>query len=213
MSKLTVYDLSGASVGDLEVADGLLEKEKGAQAVHDVVVAQRANRRAGTASTLTKGEVTGTGSKPWRQKGTGRARAGYRQSPVWRGGAVAFGPRPRDYSKKVNRKVEKLAFRRALTEKLEAGQVKVVDSLAIGEPKTRAFAAVMKSLGIAAPALVVTNEPDRNLALAARNIPGVEVALSKDVNVYQLLRYPTVVVSRSGMEHLTVRLGGAEGGS
>jgi large subunit ribosomal protein L4 len=115
MSKLTIYNMQGAAVGDMDVDAGLLVLKKGTQAVHDVIVNGLARGRAGTASTLAKGEVAGSNKKPWRQKGTGRARAGYRQSPVWRGGGVAFGPHPRRYGGKVNRKVAKLAFQRAFS--------------------------------------------------------------------------------------------------
>ena len=207
MSKLTVYDLAGQSVGDLELADELLCTGAGRQAVHDAVVAHRAARRAGTASTLHKGAVAGSNKKPWRQKGTGRARAGLRQSPVWRGGGVVFGPKPRDYSQKINRKVAALAFRRAFSEKVAAVAVKVVETLAMDEPRTRRFIAVMKALGVAAPALFVVDAVDSGLALASRNLQGVELVRGCDVNVYQLLRYPTVVVSRPAMAQITTRLG------
>ena len=209
MSKLTVYSMDGASVGDMDVADGLLSLDKGAQAVHDVIVAQAANRRAGTASTLSKGEVSGTGAKPWRQKGTGRARAGYRQSPVWRGGAVAFGPKPRDYGKKVNKKVSKLAFRRAFSERVDAGQVKVLDKLEIAEPKTRLVAALMKALEVPGAALLVVDEVTPNIALAARNLPRVELARAIDVNVSQLMRYPQIIATKAAIDRITGRLGGS----
>lgn len=207
MSKLTVYDKTGASVGDVEVADVFLQTSKGEQAVHDVVVAQMSRRRSGSASTLTKGEVAGSGKKPWRQKGTGRARAGYRQSPVWRGGATAFGPRPRDYGKKVNRKVARLALQRAFAEKVTAGAVKVVDRLTVDEPRTKACAALLKALDVTGPVLIVTDEIDRNLALSARNLPRVELVTGRTVSVYELLRFPTVVLTRAGMDQITGRLG------
>ena len=170
------------------------------------MVAHRAAKRAGTASTKSKGEVAGSNKKPWRQKGTGRARAGYRQSPVWRGGGVAFGPKPRDYSKKMNRKVARLAFRRAFSEKLTAGQVKVVDNLTVDEAKTKAFVAMMKALGIERKVLVVVDTADDKLLLAARNISGVEVVKAAEASVYQLLRYPEIVVDRAGMDILMARL-------
>jgi large subunit ribosomal protein L4 len=205
--------MDGASVGDMDVADGLLSLEKGAQAVHDVVVAQAANHRAGTASTLSKSEVAGTGAKPWRQKGTGRARAGYRQSPIWRGGAVAFGPKPRDYGKKINKKVAKLAFRRAFSERVDAGQIKVLEKLEIAEPKTRLVAALMKALEIPGAALLVVDEVTPNIALAARNLPRVELARASDVNVSQLMRYPQIIVTKAAMDRITGRLGGSTEGA
>ncbi len=208
MSKLNVYDAQGSSVGEYDVADSLLVLDRGERAVHEVVVAMNAGRRAGNASTKCKGEVAGSNRKPWRQKGTGRARAGYRQSPIWRGGGVAFGPRPRSYAKKVNRKVARLAFRRALSQKVADGEVKVVDELKLAEGKTKLFAALMKALEVKGAALFVVDELDANVVLAARNIPKVEVVCARDVNVYQLLRYPQVVASKSAMEVLAQRLGG-----
>jgi large subunit ribosomal protein L4 len=212
MSKLSVYDMKGASVGDCEVADSLLVLDKGDQAVQDVVVALMASRRAGTACTKSKGEVAGSGRKPWRQKGTGRARAGYRQSPVWRGGSVVFGPKPRDYRKKVNKKVARLAFRRAFSEKVAAGEIKVVESLSVDEPKTRLVTALLKALQVSAPVLFVIDEVQSNFALAARNIQGLEMVRASDVNVYQLLRYPNVVVSGPAMDKISGRLGAGEEG-
>lgn len=206
MSTIKIFNTTGGEVGDYEIPAELLELEKGDQAVHDVVVAMNNARRAGTACTREKGEVAGTGSKPWKQKGTGRARAGYRQSPVWRGGGVVFGPRPRYYGVKVNKKVAKLAFRRALSEKLNAGDVRVVEQMNVEDAKTKAFAALLKTLGVSAPALVVVDDIDRNLALASRNVPRVEVVKARDVNVYQLLRYPSIIVNSAGMEQLKARL-------
>ena len=206
MSSLKVYDKSGGEVGNVDLPEGLLELDKGTQAVRDAVVAHMAAKRAGTASTKSKGEVAGSNKKPWRQKGTGRARAGYRQSPVWRGGGVAFGPKPRDYSKKMTRKVARLAFRRALSEKLTAGQVKIVDNLAVDEGKTKAFVAIMKALGIERKTLVVVDLADDKLLLAARNLSGVEVVKAAEASVYQLLRYPEIIVNRAGMDILLERL-------
>ncbi len=208
MSSLKVYDKSGGEVGNVDLPEGLLELEKGTQAVRDAVVAHMAAKRAGTASTKSKGEVAGSNKKPWRQKGTGRARAGYRQSPVWRGGGVAFGPKPRDYSKKINSKVSRLAFRRALSEKLTAGQVRVVDILTVEEAKTKSFVALMKALGIERKLLVLVDAVDDKLLLAARNIKGVEVMKAAEASVYQLLRYPDIIVNRAGMDVLLARLEG-----
>lgn len=207
-----IYDMKGSAVGDLELADELLELKAGAQAVKEAVTAYRNAQRSGTASTLSKGEVAGSNRKPWRQKGTGQARAGYRQSPVWRGGAVAFGPKPRNFAVKVNRKVARLAFRRALSEKLQGGQVRVLDDLAMAEPKTKQFKELLKSLEIGGPALFVIDGNDRNIALSARNMPGVEVTTGAGLNVYQLLRYQTVVVTKAAVETLRSRLAGRPAG-
>ena len=204
-----VYGMDGKQTGEVEVPDVLLENDKGTQAVHDAVVATMARRRAGTASTLAKGEVAGSNRKPWRQKGTGRARAGLRQSPVWRGGSVAFGPRPRKYTAKVNKKVARLAFRRALSAKITAGEVKVLDGVSIEEPKTRLFAQLLRSLDVGKKALFVLDAVSPAVALAARNLPGVRVMRAVDVSVHDLLRYPAVVVDRPGMDRLAARLGGS----
>src|SRR5215475_15172393 len=135
--KLAIKDLNGDQQGELEVKFPLVEGGRGTQAVHDVVVAYGANQRMGTACTKTMGEVAGTGRKPWRQKGTGRARAGSFQSPLWRGGGVVFGPKPRDFSKKVSRQTKQLALRKALSERLRAGDVVVLDDLKLGSAKTK----------------------------------------------------------------------------
>src|SRR5688572_32982275 len=142
--KLTVKDTKGNNQGELEIKFPLIEDGKGTQAVHDTVVAYQANHRMGTACTKNVGEVAGTNKKPWRQKGTGRARAGSFQSPLWRGGGVVFGPKPRDFSKKVNRTTRQLALRKALTERLSAGEVVVVDDLKLDGPKTKGFGELLK---------------------------------------------------------------------
>src|SRR5215467_11489566 len=144
--KLTVKDIKGKSQGELEVKFPLVEDGKGTQAVHDTVVAYRAAQRMGTASTKTMGEVAGSGKKPWRQKGTGRARAGSFASPLWRGGGVVFGPKPRDFGKKVSRKTKQLALRKALSERLRAGDVVVIDDLKLSSGKTKEFVKVLGAL-------------------------------------------------------------------
>ena len=209
MSKLAIYDMSGKSQGEMEVADDLLVLDRGDQCLHDAIVAHQAALRAGTASTLRKGEVAGSNKKPWRQKGTGRARAGYKQSPIWRGGSVAFGPHPRSYRKKITKKTRRLAFCRAFSERIAEGAVKVLDSLALSEAKTRSFAALLKSLEISGGALIVLAKPDRDILLASRNIPKVEVATAGDLNAYQVLKYRTIVVAgKDAMEMLKDRLSG-----
>src|SRR5438477_9968729 len=167
--KLTIKDNNGNSAGELEVKFPLVEDGKGTQAGHDVVVAHQAAKRMGTAHTKTMGEVAGTGKKPWRQKGTGRARAGSFASPLWRGGGVVFGPKPRDFSKTVSRKTRQLALRKALTERLNAGDVLVVEDIKLESPKTKGFVDTMSKLGIAGTALIVAAGRDKNLSLASRN--------------------------------------------
>src|ERR1700677_3760048 len=144
--KIAIKNIEGKSQGELEVKFELIENGKGTQAVHDAVVAYRAARRSGTASTKTVGEVAGTNKKPWRQKGTGRARAGSFRSPLWAGGGVVFGPKPRDFSKKVSKKTKQLALRKALSERIKAGDVVVVDDLKLGTPKTKDFIGVISRL-------------------------------------------------------------------
>jgi large subunit ribosomal protein L4 len=207
MSKLTICNMKGDRVGEMTIAKDLLELKKGAQAVHDVVEAYRAGLRAGTASTKTKGEVEGGSAKPWKQKGTGRARAGSIRSPIWRGGGVVFGPSPRkNYEKKTTRKVAKLAFRRALSEKIAAGEVMVLDQLSVPEPKTKHVAAILRKLKAVRGALLVIQAPEKNVQLAARNLPHVEVSTASAVHTYQILRHPLILVSKDAMGTLEARL-------
>src|SRR5580658_7056063 len=162
--KLPVKDITGKSQGEYEVKFPLIENGRGTQAVHDTVVAFRAAQRMGTACTKNVGEVAGTNKKPWRQKGTGRARAGSFQSPLWRGGGVVFGPKPRDYAKKVSRATRQLALRKALSERLKAGDVLVLDELKLASPKTREFVGLMSALKLDGTALFVAHAADKNLA-------------------------------------------------
>src|ERR1035441_898167 len=153
--KLTIKDIKGKDQGELEVKFPLIEDGKGTQAVHDTVVAHQAAQRMGTACTKNVGEVAGTNKKPWRQKGTGRARAGSFQSPLWRGGGVVFGPKPRDFTKKVSHNTKQLALRKALSERLKAGDVVLVDDLKLSSQKTKEFAGVLSALKLKGSALVV----------------------------------------------------------
>lgn len=207
MSKVPVKNIKGDSVGDFDVADNLLVLDKGDHAVHESVVAYHAAQRAGTASTKSKSEVNGSGKKPWKQKGLGRARAGYKQSNVWRGGYVAHGPKPRSYNKKINKSTARLAFARAFSAKVEQGEITVVDELTLSAPKTKELAAVVKNLGFDRGALFIVDEVGENLQLASRNIQNVEVTTAKLVNIYQILRYRNVVATKAGMEALLERIG------
>src|SRR5207302_4582646 len=180
--KLTVKDINGRGQGELEVKLPLIADGKGTQAVHDAVVAYLANQRMGTACTKTMGEVAGTGKKPWRQKGTGRARAGSFQSPLWRGGGVVFGPKPRDFGKKVSRNTRQLALRKALSERLRAGDVVLVDDLKLESPKTKDFIGLLSALELNGTALFVSQSIDKNLTLASRNVQNVSVATSDSLN-------------------------------
>lgn len=206
MSKVNVYKMSGEAAGEKEVADERLERKRGAQAVLDVVTAYRAGIRAGTASTKTRADVRGGGRKPFKQKGTGRARQGSNRSPILRGGGVVFGPHPRDYSKKVNKKVAALAFRRALSEKIAAGAVVVAEGLGEIEPRTKTLTPLLKQVAGGRAALLVTGAPSRNLHLAARNRAKVEVTTAAQAHTYQIVRYPVIVTDAAGLEALQARL-------
>ncbi len=208
--KLSVIDIAGKAKGEVEFADELLIKNgKGSQAVHDAVVAFMANQRLGTAKTKQMGEVAGTGKKPWKQKGTGRARAGSFQSPLWRGGAVTFGPQPRDYSKKITKKTKSLAFRKALSERLLAGDFVILDDLKLADHKTKSLVAALNIVAPQATTLVVAEAVDNNLKLAARNLPKVQVEPADSVNVYELLRFDKIVVTKSALVKLQARAGKA----
>jgi large subunit ribosomal protein L4 len=204
--KLAIRDLDGNQQGELEVSFALIEGGRGTQAVHDTVVAYLANQRMGTACTKTMGEVAGTGKKPWRQKGTGRARAGSFRSPLWVGGGVVFGPKPRDFGKKVNARTKQLALRKALTERLRAGDVHVVSDLKLAEPKTKALVSALGKLGLDGTTLVVDASIDKDLNLATRNLNRVEVTTADFLNTYQVLRPAKLVITRSAFEKLEARL-------
>src|ERR1041385_3174601 len=165
--KISIKDIKGKKQGDLEVKFELVEDGRGTQAVHDTVTAYRAAQRMGTACTTNVGEVSGTNKKPWRQKGTGRARAGSFQSPLWVGGGVVFGPKPRDFSKKVNIRTRQLALRKALSERLKAGDVVVIDDLKLDSPKTKDFVGMLTALELKGSALIVAHEANKNLTLAS----------------------------------------------
>ena len=183
----------------------LVEGGRGTQAVHDVVVAMRAARRSGSANTKTKAEVNLSGAKPWRQKGTGRARAGYKSSPIWRGGGVVFGPKPRDYSKKVSKSVRRLAFQKALTERINAGDVLTIDGFAVKELKTKSFLNLLKEQTDAKKVLLISDSFDENTYKSARNVKPVLLATASEVNTEQLLRYQKILVTQGALEQLAQR--------
>ncbi len=204
--KLTVKDSKGKNQGELEVKFQLIEDGKGTQAVHDTVVAYQAAQRMGTACTKTMGEVVGTGKKPWRQKGTGRARAGSFASPLWRGGGVVFGPKPRDFSKKISRKTRQLALRKALSERLRAGDVMVVDELKLDSAKTKDFIGLLTALELKGSALIVAQAADKNLTLASRNVPNISLTTGDTLNTYDVLRPNKLVFTRGAFEQVEARL-------
>ncbi len=204
--KLPVRNIKGQDQGEVQVSFPLVEGGRGTQAVHDTIVAYRAAQRMGTACTKNVGEVAGTNRKPWRQKGTGRARAGSFRSPLWRGGGVVFGPKPRDFGKKVGRKTRQLALRKALTERLKSGDVLVLDELKLASPKTRDFIEVLSQLELNGTALVVVPRVDENLVLASRNLTYVEVTTSDFLNSYQVLRSDKLLFTRDAFDQLQARL-------
>ncbi len=184
----------------------LIENGRGTQAVHDVIVGYRANRRTGTACTKSKADVNFSGVKPWRQKGTGRARAGYKSSPIWRKGGVAFGPKPRDFSKILPIKVRRLALKKALSQRILAGEVIIVDSINITKPKTKEFVSLVTDLKLVGSALFVNDQYDENVLKASRNIPKIQVTSSDDVNAEDILRYNTLVFTQNAFAKVTERV-------
>ncbi|MGZ8898455.1 MAG: 50S ribosomal protein L4 [Limisphaerales bacterium] len=204
--KLTIKNVQGKEAGSLDLSFEPVESGKGNQAVHDVVVAYMAAQRSGTACTKTMGDVNGSGKKPWKQKGTGRARAGSFASPLWRGGGVVHGPKPRDFTKKVTRKTKQLALRKALTERVNAGDVVVLEDIKLDSPKTKGFVGILNSLNVLGSTLLVAEGGNENLSRASRNVEGIEIANAQSLNTYQLLRYKHVVFTRGAIEALDQRL-------
>jgi large subunit ribosomal protein L4 len=204
--KLSIKNSQGKAAGELEVKFELIENGRGTQAVHDTVTAYRAAQRMGTAATKRVGEVSGSNKKPWRQKGTGRARAGSNQSPLWPGGGVVFGPQPRSYAKKVNARTKQLSLRKALSERLKAGDVVVVDDLKLSSPKTKEVIGVIDALNIDGTALIVATGENKNLSLASRNLPNVTLTTSESLNTYDVLRPDKLIFTRGAFEKVEARL-------
>jgi len=198
--------LTKAAAKEAKIA--LVDGGRGTQAVHDVVVAMRAARRSGSANSKSKADVNFSGAKPWRQKGTGRARAGYKSSPIWRGGGVVFGPRLRDYSKKVPKSVRRLAFQKALSERINAGDVLTIDAFAVKEVKTKSFVQLVKKQTDARKVLIVSDVFDQNTYKSARNVGPVQLATASDVNTEQLLAFEKILVTEKGLEKLAERTNG-----
>jgi large subunit ribosomal protein L4 len=207
---LPILTMDGSQAGTFDLDPACIELTRGTQAVHDDVVAFLAGARAGTACTKTRAEVRGGGAKPWRQKGTGRARAGSNRSPLWRGGGIVFGPKPRSFAKRINRKVRVLALRRAFSERLAENAVILVDDITLAEPRTREITALLKAVEAGEDALIVVADVAPALALASRNLPGVEVMKAASVNTYWMLLFRKVVFTRAGLEAFVARCGGTE---
>ena len=183
----------------------LIEGGRGSQALHDVVVAMRAARRSGSANTKSKADVNLSGAKPWRQKGTGRARAGYKSSVIWRGGGVVFGPKPRDYSKKVSKTVRRLAFQKALTERIKAGDILTIDKFVVADVKTKSFVSLLKQQTDAKKVLLISDSFDEKTSRSARNVKPVRLITAGEVNTEQLLAFDKILVTRTALEQLAQR--------
>lgn len=197
--KVPLKDTDGKKVGEVELSDELFGIEPNPNALHQVVRMQRAEARAGTASTRRRGEVRGGGSKPWRQKGTGRARAGSSRSPIWRGGGVVFGPKPRDYSFRVNKKVRRLAFRSALSAAAGREGVTVLQDFALENPSTKTAAEILSNLQVEGMVMLVVNEDDLNVEKSFRNLVNVETFLSSELNTYDILRFDNLLFLRGAL--------------
>ena len=196
MAKVSVYNMEGKEVEKIDLSDAVFGVEINEHLVHMAVVLQLANNRQGTQKAKTRAEVSGGGRKPWRQKGTGHARQGSTRSPQWTGGGVVFAPVPRDYSFKLNRKEKRIALKSALTSKVLANKLIVVDELKMDEIKTKKFQEVLGNLKVTRKALVVLGENDEKVILSARNIPTVKTALTNTINVYDVMNAGTVILTK-----------------
>lgn len=199
MAKVAVYNMSGQQVGEMELNDAVFGVEVNEHVLHSAVVQYLANQRQGTQSAKTRAEVRGGGRKPWRQKGTGRARQGSIRSPQWTGGGIVFAPKPRDYSFKLNKKVKRLAIKSALTSKVQGNKLIVLDELKLDAVKTKEMKKVLDNLKLN-KALIVTNHDNKNVILSSRNIPNVKTTSSNTINVYDILKYDTFVVSKDVLQ-------------
>ena len=200
MPKANLFNMAGEKIGEIELSEAIFGIEPNKSVLHDVVKNHLANCRQGTQSALTKGEVSYTTKKPWRQKGTGRARAGYAGSPVWTHGGVAFAPKPRDYSYTLNKKVRRLALKSALSAKAAENEIIVVDGLKVEEVKTKPFAAFLGKLGVEGKALVVTEKVDEKVVKSARNIEGVTTTTATILSPYMILTNGVMVVDKAALE-------------
>lgn len=203
---IPVFDQEGVHRDDVSVPEEWLETRKGDQAVHDYVVAYQANQRAGTGSAKTRAECRGGGAKPYRQKGTGRARAGSVRSPLWSGGGVIFPPKPRSFNKKLNKKVKRLALKRAFSERVVDDSVRAVQDLDMDEPKTRFVARLLDKVGLTKNVLLVVPEQQENLKLSVRNIPEAELVTFDKVNAYHLVKFDYVLFAQSALDKFGERL-------
>lgn len=201
MANVSVYNMEGNEVGTIELSDAVFGVEVNEHLVHMAVVQQLANNRQGTQKAKTRSEVSGGGRKPWRQKGTGHARQGSTRSPQWTGGGVVFAPVPRDYSFKLNKKEKRAALKSALTSRVIENKLIVVDELKFDEIKTKSFANVMKNLKVE-KGLVVLADNDKNAVLSARNLPTIKTALTNTINVYDIMKAGTIVLTKDSVKKI-----------
>ena len=199
MPKTNVYDMSGKLVGEIELSEAVFGVTPNESVVHDVVKNHLANCRQGTQSALTRAEVSGGGRKPWRQKGTGRARQGSTRAPQWTHGGIVFAPKPRDYGYSLNKKAKRLALKSVLSAKAAGQNIVVIDSIKMDVPKTKDFAKFLAAVGADNKALVVTAEADNNVVLSGRNIPGCEITFANLINVYSILKAKKLVVDQAAL--------------
>ncbi|MDO4539890.1 MAG: 50S ribosomal protein L4 [Syntrophomonadaceae bacterium] len=199
MPKVALFDMRGAQIDEIELNDNVFGIEPNVAVMHQFVKMQLANKRQGTSSTKNRSEVRGTGRKPWRQKGTGRARAGSRRSPIWKGGGIVFGPKPRDYSYTMPRKMRRLAMRSALSSKVVDQQIIIVDGFDFDQPKTKVMAESLQALNAAKKTLFVSTEADINAFKSARNLEGVKVVAADFINVYDILNHETLLMTKDAV--------------
>ena len=207
-TSISVLSAQREKIGEILLPAVISEQPQREHLLFEIVRMQLANRRSGTAATKTRAQVRGGGRKPWRQKGTGRARAGSNRSPVWVGGATVFGPQPRSYAYRMPRSARKTALRAALAQKLRQDEVVVIDAIQFDEPKTKQMVALLAQLEMGDSVLLILADVDANVQKSARNLPGIKVLLSQGLNVYDLLRYRKVLVTQAAMQQISERLGG-----
>ncbi|NPV30121.1 MAG: 50S ribosomal protein L4 [Firmicutes bacterium] len=199
MPKAALYDPAGTRVGDLELRDDIFGGPVKKSVLHQAVVRHLASMRRGTAATKTRGEVRGGGRKPWRQKGTGRARVGSIRSPLWRGGGIVFGPKPRDYRQSLPRKVRRLALKSALAARAQTGDLVVIEDIRLEAPKTREVVKLLEAMEVGERALLVVEAPDPLLERSTRNLPGIRIALASQLNPYEILAAGKVVLTKNAL--------------
>ena len=202
MPNVKILDMQGNNVGEMSLSENVFAAEISEASVHAVVRAYLLNQRQGTQSTLTRSEVSGGGKKPWRQKGTGRARQGSTRAPQWTHGGIALGPKPRLFKVSINKKIKKIAMKSVLTSKVQDNELIVIDNIALDAYRTKTVVEMLKAIGVEKKALIVSAEKDEYLVASAKNIPGVATSMASNINVYELLKYNTLVVTKAAVEKI-----------